>query len=69
MMNTNIQPSDAALFINGLFFDMEYEDIFNILETLKAEGKVLDGLGELGMTYCIFVRRSNVHFWFLFCQE
>ena len=43
----SLQPSDAALFINGLQFDMDYVDIFTILEALKSEAKVLDGLGRL----------------------
>ena len=46
----NLQPSDAALFVNGMYFDMDYVDVFTVLETLKSEGRVLDGLGELGMT-------------------
>ena len=36
----SVQPSDAALFINGLYFDMDFVDIFTILETIKAEAKV-----------------------------
>ena len=43
----SLQTSDAALFINGLQFDMDYVDIFTILEALKSEAKVLDGLGRL----------------------
>ncbi|XP_059082867.1 UDP-glucose:glycoprotein glucosyltransferase 1-like [Tigriopus californicus] len=50
MMNMNVAPTDAALFINGMYFDMEYVDIFSILDTLKSEGRVLDGLGRLGLT-------------------
>ena len=46
----NIQPSDAALFINGQFFDMEVTDIFTILDTLRTEEKVLGGLGGLGLS-------------------
>ena len=38
----SVQPSDAALFINGLYFDMDYVDIFTILETIKSEAKVKD---------------------------
>ena len=45
----NLQPSDAALYINGLHYDMDYVDIFTILEALKSEAKVLDGLGRLGV--------------------
>ena len=50
LMNMNVQTNDAALFINGMYFDMDYVDIFTILDTLKSEGKVLDGLGDLGLT-------------------
>ena len=48
--NMNLQPSDAALFINGMYFDMDYVDMFTVMDTLKSEGRVLDGLGDLGMT-------------------
>ena len=44
------QPTDAALFINGMYYDMEYADVFTILDVLKSEGKVLDGLDKLGLT-------------------
>ncbi len=50
MMNMNLQPSDAALFVNGMFFDMDYVDVFTILDALKSEARVLDGLGQLGLT-------------------
>jgi len=45
----NVQPSDAALFINGQQFDMEYSDIFTILDTVRTEERVLGGLGALGL--------------------
>ena len=48
--NMNLQTSDAALFINGMYFDMDYVDVFTVMDTLKSEGRVLDGLGDLGMT-------------------
>lgn len=46
--NLNLQPPDAALFVNGLFFDAETLDIFTLLETLRSESRVLDGLHNLG---------------------
>ena len=46
----NIQPTDAALFINGQYFDMDYSDMFTILDTLRSEERVLGGLGSLGLT-------------------
>lgn len=50
MHSLSIQPSDAALFINGMHFDMDYVDIFTLLDTIKSEAGVLDGLGRLGLT-------------------
>ena len=46
----NIQPTDAALFVNGQYFDMDFTDMFTILDTLRSEEKVLGGLGSLGLT-------------------
>lgn len=46
--NLNLQPPDAALFLNGLFFDAETLDIFTLLETMRSESRVLDGLHKLG---------------------
>eukprot|EP00092_Neocalanus_flemingeri_P004418 GFUD01004753.1.p1 GENE.GFUD01004753.1~~GFUD01004753.1.p1 ORF type:complete len:1525 (-),score=439.73 GFUD01004753.1:373-4947(-) len=46
----NVQPNDAALFINGQYFDMDFTDIFTILDTLRSEERVLGGLGSLGLT-------------------
>lgn len=43
----NVQPPDAALFINGLYFDAESLDIGSLLETLKSELRVLEGLYKL----------------------
>ena len=50
LTNMNLQTSDAALFVNGMYFDMDYVDVFTVMDTLKSEGRVLDGLGDLGMT-------------------
>ncbi len=46
----NMAPTDAGLFINGMHYDMDYVDIFTILDAIKSESKVLDGLGRLGLT-------------------
>uniref|UniRef100_A0A336KG93 CSON010503 protein n=1 Tax=Culicoides sonorensis TaxID=179676 RepID=A0A336KG93_CULSO len=45
--NLNLQPPDAALFLNGLFFDAETLDIYTLLETMRSESRVLDGLHQL----------------------
>ena len=46
LASLNIQPSDAALFVNGQFFDMDFTDMFTILDTLRTEERVLGGLGK-----------------------
>lgn len=45
--NLNLQPPDAALFVNGLFFDADSLEIGSLLETLRTELRVLDGLYKL----------------------
>jgi UDP-glucose:glycoprotein glucosyltransferase len=42
----NLQTSDAALFINGMHYDMDYTDIFTLLDTIRQEERVLGGLGR-----------------------
>ncbi|XP_077609991.1 UDP-glucose:glycoprotein glucosyltransferase 2 isoform X2 [Crocuta crocuta] len=44
-----IQPGDACLFINGLRVDMSAYDPFSILDMLKLEGKMMNGLHNLGI--------------------
>nr|XP_060490186.1 UDP-glucose:glycoprotein glucosyltransferase 2 [Panthera onca] len=45
-----IQPGDACLFINGLRVDMSAYDSFRILDMLKLEGKIMNGLHNLGIS-------------------
>ncbi|XP_005882460.1 PREDICTED: UDP-glucose:glycoprotein glucosyltransferase 2 [Myotis brandtii] len=44
-----IQPGDARLYINGLPVDMDALDPFSILDMLKLEGKMMNGLHKLGI--------------------
>lgn len=44
----NIQPTDTAIFINGLFFDLETIDILTLLECLRAELRVMEPLYRIG---------------------
>ncbi|XP_041587265.1 UDP-glucose:glycoprotein glucosyltransferase 2 [Vulpes lagopus] len=44
-----IQPGDACLFINGLHIDMSAYDPFSLLDILKLEGKMMNGLHSLGI--------------------
>ena len=47
--NLNLQPPDAALFINGMYFDAETLDVETLLDTLKTESLILDGLNRIGL--------------------
>lgn len=44
-----IQAGEAGLFINGLQIDLDIQNPFSILETLKTEGKGMHGLHDLGI--------------------
>ncbi|KAF4025781.1 hypothetical protein G4228_017857 [Cervus hanglu yarkandensis] len=45
----DIQPGDAGLYINGLRVDMDSYDPFSLLDMLKLEGKMMNGLRSLGI--------------------
>lgn len=47
--NLNLQPPDAALFVNGLFFDADTLDVNSLIETLRTELRILDGLYDIGI--------------------
>ncbi|XP_016841360.1 UDP-glucose:glycoprotein glucosyltransferase isoform X1 [Nasonia vitripennis] len=44
----NIQPTETALFINGLFFDLEAIDVLTLLESLRTELRVMESLHKIG---------------------
>ncbi|KAH1001727.1 hypothetical protein HUJ04_005706 [Dendroctonus ponderosae] len=46
----NLQPSDTALFINGMFYDIDVIDIYSILDVLRQELKTMEGLHALGLS-------------------
>ncbi|XP_048265271.1 UDP-glucose:glycoprotein glucosyltransferase isoform X3 [Bombus terrestris] len=46
----NIQPTDTALFINGLFFDLEAVDVLSLLESLRSELRVMESLRKIGFS-------------------
>lgn len=47
--NLNLQPPDAALFLNGMYFDADSLDVETLLDTLKSESSILDGLSRIGL--------------------
>nr|XP_054771675.1 UDP-glucose:glycoprotein glucosyltransferase 1-like [Lytechinus pictus] len=48
-MNHNTDQGEAIIMVNGLVIDTEVADPFMLLDLLKAEGKLLEGLHQLGV--------------------
>ncbi|KAF7287176.1 hypothetical protein GWI33_002543 [Rhynchophorus ferrugineus] len=46
----NLQPADTALFINGMFYDIDVVDIYGILDVLRQELRTMEGLHSLGLS-------------------
>uniref|UniRef100_A0A8C4QCE6 UDP-glucose ceramide glucosyltransferase-like 1 n=1 Tax=Eptatretus burgeri TaxID=7764 RepID=A0A8C4QCE6_EPTBU len=44
-----IHPGESALFINGLNVDLDLHDPFTVLEIVREDGRVLEGLQALGL--------------------
>ncbi|XP_028993003.1 UDP-glucose:glycoprotein glucosyltransferase 2 isoform X3 [Betta splendens] len=44
-----VHPGDGELFINGLHIDLDVHNPFSILDILRAEARVLEGLHNLGI--------------------
>ncbi|XP_077583615.1 UDP-glucose:glycoprotein glucosyltransferase 2 [Stigmatopora nigra] len=44
-----VNPGDSQLFINGLHIDLDVHNSFSILEILRSEARVLEGLHNLGV--------------------
>lgn len=45
----DINPSDAALFVNGMQFDLDYVDMYTLLDHIRTEQRVMEGLHKLGV--------------------
>lgn len=54
----NVQPPEAALFVNGIYFDAESLDVNALLETLRGELRVLEGLYNLSKCFDIWIAGS-----------
>ncbi|XP_041360300.1 UDP-glucose:glycoprotein glucosyltransferase 1-like [Gigantopelta aegis] len=46
--NHGVMPGESALFVNGLQINMDVYDIFALIEAMKSEAKILEGLHSLG---------------------
>ena len=40
---------DSALYLNGIPMDMEIYDIFTLLDIMRSEAKIMEGLFALGL--------------------
>ncbi|XP_013416185.1 UDP-glucose:glycoprotein glucosyltransferase 1 isoform X2 [Lingula anatina] len=45
----NILPGESALFFNGLQYDLDISDVFTLLDTLRADAKIMEGLYSMGI--------------------
>lgn len=46
----NLQPTDTALFVNGMFFDLDVVDVISLLEVVRQELRVMEGLHKIGIS-------------------
>ncbi|XP_063224607.1 UDP-glucose:glycoprotein glucosyltransferase isoform X2 [Bacillus rossius redtenbacheri] len=46
----NLQPTDTALFLNGMFFDLDLVDSFSLLEAVRQELRLVEGLHRVGVS-------------------
>jgi UDP-glucose:glycoprotein glucosyltransferase len=44
-------PGESALFINGRQADLDVYDVFTLVETLRSEAKLMEGLHDIGQQY------------------
>ncbi|XP_060731662.1 UDP-glucose:glycoprotein glucosyltransferase 2 isoform X3 [Tachysurus vachellii] len=45
-----LRPGDASLYINGMHVDLDLHNPFSILDIIRGEAKLLEGLHNLGIT-------------------
>ena len=45
----NLQPQDTAIFINGMFFDLDVFDVISLLEIIRQEQRLMQGLHAIGI--------------------
>ena len=61
----NLQPTDTALFINGLYFDLEVVDILTLLESLRVELRVMEALHTIGKFFQILEKDLVIQYYFI----
>ena len=51
---------ESALYLNGIPMDMEVYDIFSLLDIMRSEAKIMEGLFSLGLKVSIFFQVFSV---------
>ncbi|KAE8746395.1 hypothetical protein FOCC_FOCC006890 [Frankliniella occidentalis] len=46
----NLQPQDTAIFVNGMFFDLDVVDVISLLEIIRQEQRLMQGLHTIGVS-------------------
>lgn len=49
LTSLSLQPADSALFLNGLFFDVDSLDAGALLESARSELRTMEGLYGIGI--------------------
>jgi UDP-glucose:glycoprotein glucosyltransferase len=49
LSSLSLQPADSALFLNGLFFDVDSIDAGALLESARSELRTMEGLYGIGI--------------------
>ncbi|GBM24555.1 UDP-glucose:glycoprotein glucosyltransferase 1 [Araneus ventricosus] len=62
MHHHNLGPSDVAIFVNGMYFDMDNTDIFSLLQTLKQETRVLEALYKIKIPEALLTKLLKIDF-------
>lgn len=44
----NIHAADTAIFLNGMYFDIEIVDMISLMEVVRQELRVMEGLHKIG---------------------
>ena len=60
----DLSPSDANLFINGMQFDLDYTDIFTLLDHIRDEQNVMERLHQLGQSSLFLIQtvKNNIRY-------
>lgn len=50
LTSLNLQPQDTAVFINGMFFDLDVVDVISLVEIIRQEQRLMQGLHRIGVS-------------------